>query len=757
MRRSRRMNPRRRVYYLGGVDGRRITWKLKHRTHWTEARPLSGRDVDLAFSERRTRTRGRTARNVSELLAAGQQPSPTPEHVTVALAGHPNVGKSVIFNALTGLYATVSNYPGTTVEVSRGQTKIDSLVVDVVDTPGAYSLLPVTGEERVTQEILLWDRPDIVVSVVDSKNLDRMLPFTLELIESRLQVIVALNMADEARRLGLLFDVQGLSRRLGVPVVHTVATKGIGIRELKREILRWTRRVPGSRPRPKGRRAPARTRLSVRYPQPIETALRRIQQRHLPTTGPVKRTADRGAAVGRRWDDPARGRSLALLLLQGDRDLAGQLDRHRPGTARSVGRIRRLAALELGDPVEFVVAAKRYSMARRIAGLSVRRSRQRPGAKISLLDRLLIHPALGLPVLGVVLYFGLYRFVGLFGAVTLVDFMERTVFDGFVSPWARSLAESYVPWEPLVDLLVGEFGVITLGVRYATAIVMPIVATFFMAFSVLEDSGYLPRLALLANGALRRIGLNGRAVIPLSLGFGCGTMGAIVTRTLEAGRDRFLATFLLALAIPCSAQLGVITALLAGRPAVLLAWGATVAGTFLVAGALLDRLLPGSPQPLSMELPPMRVPRLPNILAKTYARVYWYFWEVFPIFISTSACVWAARRIGLLDLAVGALVRPLRALGLPPDAAVAFIFGFFRRDYGAAGLYDLAPSLSERQLLVTATALTLFTPCIAQLSVILKERGVPAALVIVASSLLVAFGAALTLNVLVGLTGVFGT
>jgi ferrous iron transport protein B len=290
--------------------------------------------------------------------------------------------------------------------------------------------------------------------------------------------------------------------------------------------------------------------------------------------------------------------------------------------------------------------------------------------------------------------------------------------------------------------------VVTLGITYAFAIVLPIVSLFFLFFSVLEDSGYFPRLAMLVDRLFKRIGLNGRAVIPLVLGVGCGTMATLVTRIQETKRERLLTSFLLALAVPCSAQFGVITGLLAkGRAGVLgisfafLIWLGVVVLVFIVAGLLASRLVRGEPAMFYMELPPLRWPRLGNVLIKTLARMKWYFVEILPLFIAASLFVWIGRLTGLFELLL-AFFRPLvtGVLGLPSAAAEAFLYGFFRRDFGAAGLFTLAPQLSGVQILTACVTLTLFMPCIAQFLVMRKERGWRATLAIATIVFVTAFG-----------------
>jgi ferrous iron transport protein B len=282
-----------------------------------------------------------------------------------------------------------------------------------------------------------------------------------------------------------------------------------------------------------------------------------------------------------------------------------------------------------------------------------------------------------------------------------------------------------LPWAVVQDLLIGEYGIFTLGLRYAIAIILPIVATFFFAFALIEDSGYLPRLAILIDRLFKVIGLSGRAVIPIVLGFGCDTMATLVARTLETRREKLIATFLLALAIPCSAQLGVIVGLLAGHSLAVGVWAGTIALNFLVIGYLTAKLLPGERSLFYIEIPPLRLPKLSNVLLKTVTRVHWYLKEILPFFLIASVVIWVGQITGVFRTVVGALEPVVRLIGLPAEAAVAFLFGFFRRDYGAAGLYDLhnAGALSGVSLVVAAVTLTLFVPCIAQFMITAKERG----------------------------------
>jgi len=629
----------------------------------------------------------------------------------IAIVGSPNVGKSVLFNTLTGAYVTVSNYPGTTVEVSRGKGRLAGQPIGVVDTPGMYRLVPVTEEERVARDILLQERPEITLHVVDAKNLERMLPMTLQLIEAGQPVILVCNLMDEAERLGVIINTTALEQVLGIQVVPTALTTGRGADRLKDVVLSSLNRNSHSAACCADCESKPSQTATVQYPPAIEDALRQIETQMY---GSYQLTQ----------------RAIALLLLQNDTGVAALVAAQEGARYSDIQATVKTAQDRFSQPLSLVIARYQREAASRILQqvltLPVRRV-SRFAEKIS---KATMNPLTGIPLLLISMYL-LYQFVGVFGAQTLVDFFENRLFGAYVNPWINGLLETYVPWVVIRDLIGNQYGVITLGVRYAIAIILPIVGTFFLAFSVIEDSGYLPRLAMLIDRVFKKIGLNGRAVIPMVLGFGCDTMATIVTRTLETRRERVLSTILLSLAIPCSAQLGVMLGMLSGRTDLLLIWAAIMTGIFLLVGLVTARLMPGERPTFYMELPPLRLPSPKNVFVKTYTRMEWYFREVFPLFIIASLIIWLGRLTGLFDLAIGALEPLVRWLGLPDQTAVAFLFGFFRRDYGAAGLYDLRNTMTGVQILVSTVTMTLFVPCVAQFSVTMKERGWKTALAIV--------------------------
>jgi ferrous iron transport protein B len=449
-------------------------------------------------------------------------------------------------------------------------------------------------------------------------------------------------------------------------------------------------------------------------------------------------------------------RAIGLLLLQDDPEIQSIVKSKDPLTWETIQEIIHTTKKNYSHPLEYVIAVRRQSEAKEIADKVIKHKRAQNISFNEKISYLLMNPFTGIPVLLLVLYFGLYKLVGEFGAGVLVDFLEEKIFGEYINPFIAGVISKTIPWHIIQDLFTGEYGIITLGIRYAVAIILPVVGTFFLVFAVIEDTGYLPRLSMLIDRIFKKIGLSGRAVIPIVLGFGCDTMATMVTRTLPTKRERIIATLLLALAVPCSAQLGVILALLSGKPLALLIWGITITLVFLLIGFLTAKILPGERPSFYMEIPPLRFPKIKNVLMKTFSRVKWYLKEVLPIFILASILIWAGQLTKLFDILVNALKFPVKILSLPPETAKVFLYGFFRRDYGAAGLYDLNKEglLTGNQLVVACVALTLFLPCIAQFLMNVKERGMKAGVGISVFVLIFSFTVAFILNLILQSLGV---
>jgi ferrous iron transport protein B len=358
------------------------------------------------------------------------------------------------------------------------------------------------------------------------------------------------SMEDEARDRGIVVDKEALGRLLGIAVIGTVAPEKRGIRELKAAIQQRGKKPPG---------------LSVDYGPVLEDYVRRVSA-YLPET-------------------PISGRSLALMMLAGDESLGPWLKANLAEEAiDSIEALRDECALKLGRPVSLYINEMRLKRAEEIVEKVMSRTEGSRNRFFSWLGRASMHPVTGLPLLLLVL-FGIYEFVGVFGAGTLVDIVEKVIFGRYLNPMFTKVVHLLVPGTFFQEMLVGEYGAITMALTYAVGIILPITTTFFIAFALLEDSGYLPRLAIMSNKVFNVMGLSGKAVLPMVLGLGCGTMAVMTTRILEGKRDRLIATFLLALAIPCSAQLGVILGMVSALSWKAMAiWVGTVLFTLLLGG-----------------------------------------------------------------------------------------------------------------------------------------------------------------------------
>lgn len=585
----------------------------------------------------------------------------------IVLAGNPNVGKSVFFNFLTGLYVDVSNFPGTTVDISHGRLGADV----VLDTPGVYGISSFNDEERVARDVILG--ADLVLNVVDAVHLERDLFLTLQLIETGVPVVVALNMMDDAARHGIKIDVDLLQHLLGVPVVPTAAVKGQGLETVKAKLFEA---------------------CSGHLDQQLRKQLQSMLNR-----------------VGSQGE--------ALLILEGDPHVA---ERH---------------GVDPGDLREEIYTARRERV-NDVVGHVVKESSE--GANFSTrLGRWMLQPLTGIPIFVVVLA-AMFYFIGVFVASDVVGFTEETVMQGKYEPVVKSIVGRFVAEESVVGaILIGEFGLLTMTVTYILGLLLPLVLGFYFVLSLMEDSGYLPRLATLVDRLMNSIGLNGRAIIPMILGFGCITMATITTRLLGSERERTIATAILGLAIPCSAQMGVIIGLLAGIGIkYTLLYVAVMVIVLGLVGNVLNRVLPGETTDLLIDLPPIRLPRMENVLKKMITKSYAFIKEAAPLFMLGAFLISVLQITGALEGVQGALAPVTEGLlKLPREAATIFIMGMIRRDFGAAGLTDL--SVSPEQMLVSLITITLFVPCIASVMVIFKERGNREALLIWIGSWLAAF------------------
>ncbi|MFW5787870.1 MAG: ferrous iron transport protein B [Halanaerobiales bacterium] len=585
----------------------------------------------------------------------------------LVIVGNPNVGKSIFFNYFTEKYVTVSNYPGTTLDISHGKYMKNEKEFQVIDTPGVYGVSSFNDEEKVARDIIL--SADIILNVVDAVHLERDLFLTQQLIDMEIPVIVALNMMDEARQNNLDIDVVKLEKELGVPVIPTVAIKKRGFQELERAIDKSS---TGN--------------SFLDKSEEISNKIELMQTNY------------------------SISRPEALMIMEGDPYISSQ-NKLQPKKYRE--KIYKKRRERVNEIIDRVISYHQSS-----------------GKVKNTLGRLMVNPLTGIPMLLLVLYLT-YQFVGVFIAQTVVGFTEEIFMAEYYVPLIKRLVSTFAnPSSIIGDILIGEFGLLTMTVSYTFGLLLPLIVGFYLFLSLLEDSGYLPRIATLVDRLLTFLGLNGRAVIPMILGFGCVTMATITTRLLGTKRERIIAIFLLGLAIPCSAQLGVIAGLIAplGFKCFMI-YVVTIFLIYVLSGTILNKVLPGKSTDLLIDLPPLRFPAIKNVLQKTYMKSKAFIKEAGPVFALGSLVITLMKRFQILEF-IQEMITPVTEswLKLPAQSATAFIMGIIRRDFGAAGLNSL--SLTADQTIVSLIVITLFVPCIASMIIMVKESNWKEALAI---------------------------
>lgn len=608
---------------------------------------------------------------------------------SIILIGNPNVGKSVIFSLLSGRYTTVSNYPGTTVEYDIGEIVVEGMKYKLIDTPGINSLLPMSEDEQVTRDLLLEEDIYAVIVVGDGKNLKRTLNLAMQVLEMGLTVILVLNMMDEASELGIKYDFDGLSELLRIPVIGTVAVRRKGIDKIFQELGRVKK-----------------VEFDLDYGERIEQAVEEISS-HLS-------------------EENISRKAMALMLLSGDRSLYRFLQSKL--SKESMERLEKICAdrqRDIGESAFSLIQLKRLSKAEEIYNKIVKK--EGVAERDSFIEKMTMHSIIGYIFLVVVLIL-VYLIVGKLGAQVGVGFMEDTLFNKYINPFFSWFFGRYVGENVVSEFFIGRYGLITMALTYGFAIILPIVVCFFMVIGILEDTGYLPRLSVLLNKLFKKMGLNGKAVIPMILGLGCDTMATMTTRILDTKKERILATFLLALAVPCSAQLSIIFAMVSKISiGAFLIWLLVISGVLVFVGYVSAHLISGESSDFILEVPPLRIPQFSNIIIKTIARLEWYLKEVIPLFILSTAILFAMDKMGLLKV-IERIASPIvvNILSLPAEAAGSFLMGFLRRDYAAAGLLSLFMDgrMDTVGAIVSMVTITLFVPCFANTLMIIKERGI---------------------------------
>ena len=642
-----------------------------------------------------------------------------------ALAGNPNVGKSSMFNTLTGTGAVTANYPGKTVEINVASTRLAELTIGLVDLPGTYALGAVSEDQWVARQGILDGGPDVVIAILDATNLARNLYMLLQLQDMGLPVVAALNLVDEARKKGIETDVTRLSTLLGVPVIPTVATRGEGLETLLSAAVsaaRALRADGGARP---GSRA--------RYGQDIEQVVAEIAHHAQPLLG--------GALPA------VTARGLALLLLENDRQFAELVGAAEGGPAllEKVAEAAERIQAAHGEEAGLRLIRERHGLAGSIADeVQVRGS----GRELlsQRLWRLTTSPVTGIPILLLTLA-GTFAFLFIVG--NLLSQLFGVAWQAGVSPVMQWIIHAVAGDGVVAKILTWGPDA---GIQAALAVGIPYVLTFYFLLAFLEDSGYLNSVAFLTDRLMHKFGLHGRSIIPLVAGAGCNVPAIIGTRVLTTMRERVIASTLIVL-VPCSAR----TAVIVGALASLVGWQWGVA-VFLLSGLLilgsgagLNAIMPGQSSGLVMEMFPFRMPSLRTIAIKTWFRFKDFIFFALPIVLVGSLVLGTLYETGWIWKLSGPLAPVMEGwLGLPAVAGLTLIFAVLRKELALQLLVTLAlvrygpraanllSFMSAPQLFVYALVNTIYIPCIATIAALGRELGWKRAAAIMAFTIVLA-------------------
>ena len=605
------------------------------------------------------------------------------------LAGQPNSGKSTIFNSVAGYRSATANFPGSSTTFTLSRALIHGREVEVIDLPGIYSLTSSQEIAGTAEGFLLEEGYDLIINVVDASRLGRSLELTQQLLELERPMIVALNMMDEAARGGMEVDREALSRQLGVPVVPTVGRRGLGLKELFRVALQHAHRGESS--------------LSLTLDREVEEALEEVAE--------LLEASGVGESVPRRL--------MAEKLLERDPHFEREVYASRPELKKKVRGVAAVLQKAHGWSADQVISGSRHAVAHCIEDQVVTHHRPKIGWR-ERADRLLLHPWTGGPVMVLILG-GLFFFVFRVGQRFEAPLVAFT--DGLAVALAAKL-----PPETLTGTIAG--GALA-GIAGGVAIVLPYLLPFLIGLAILEDTGYLPRIAYILDNFMHRIGLHGKSVVPLILGYGCSVPAIMSTRILESRRDRRITAFLASF-IPCSARTIVIFGLVAAYMGPWWALGIYLFNLLVVVllGYGLARTMKGASPGLILEIPELQIPDLKTLAAKTWLTLKEFITIAWPLLVVSSIV------LGILEWARGAaalnaLLSPLTVtlLGLPAAVGLTLVFGILRKELTlvmlvqALGTTHVNTVMSNGQLLTFTLFVVFYIPCVATIAVMAKELG----------------------------------
>ena len=622
----------------------------------------------------------------------------------IAIVGLPNTGKSQVFNNLTGEYTLVANYPLTTIEIKKTICRINGQAYEVIDTPGLHCLYIYSQEELIVRDMIFSEKPDIIIQCIDANRLKQSLTLAADLLDLGIPMVISLNAIDETAKKGVWIDSAGLSRALGVPVIESIAVNGLGTRDLKAAIN-------------KARRG----KCNLQYGKTVNDGLSTIESL-LPADVNFKR-------------------KTATLLMLNDPFLADYLTKEH-GEEKVAQLTEQAEAVRQRFNGHFgrVLNNIRNRWADELTESTTKKQMIAPGQFSRAFGRLCRHPVFGVPILLMVILVMYLLVVNV--ANSIAGWMDQTL---WVPVEGRIDNLVAIGW--LNEFLIGDYGVLSLGLANAFLTILPILTVFFLAFNVLEDIGYIPNLCVLTKRVFGKIGLSGSAILPITLAFGCKTMATLTTKSLSSKKDKFISVYLIAFGIPCAAQMALNMSILGrlGVKAFVITFS-VLGFVWISVGMVLNKILKEEKKgDFIYMLPDIRLPNPKAVLKKTYYKLWWFIKEALPIFIYTAIILFVMDKAGVLD-ALKHVLRPviIGFLGFPVKMVDVLILCMARHEAAAGMLIRLIQrdQLSYVQCIVAVTLTMMFVPCFANIMAMIKEltwkRAVPMIIAINCTAILVA-------------------